>query len=347
MRQRFGGVLGRVERITALDFQLVPPLVRIVDAEHFDGRNAALIADHKGIPAASAGSATSAAGTEHTQQVVGSEVLLIDVVGHAEQREPPVVLEQVDTRADVIQFVESVTSVKTTEFGMVEPALRDDIDRFVSLAVVDAAECGLVAQFVEHFDPVDHFGRQVFDGRRNVLPEKFLTVDQHFFNLFALRFDVAAFHFDTRHFFQQFFGRRVRSHFESSRIVHQRVSFLRRAHGQSFDDDFVHLLNVGRHRNRAEVGLRFCDLDLRSVGRKSQVGDRNVVRAVGEFRESESAVLVRRGIEFFRAVGRTAFDDGSDDRLLRRLVDDFSGYAARFGRCRRNRLRKERQCEQQ
>ena len=40
-------------------------------------------------------------------------------------------------------------------------------------------------------------------------------------------------------------------------------------------------------------------------------------------------------------------DDGSDDRLLRRLVDDFSGYAARFGRCRRNRLRKERQCEQQ
>lgn len=63
----------------------------------------------------------------------------------------------------------------------------------------------LVAQFVEHFDPVDHFGGQVFDGRRNVLPEKFLTVDQHFFNLFALRFDVAAFHFDTRAFFPAIF----------------------------------------------------------------------------------------------------------------------------------------------
>ena len=77
--------------------------------------------------------------------------------------------------------------------------MGDDVERLITLAVVHAREFGGVAQFVVDLDAVDSLCRQRLDGRRHVLAEKFLAVDENLFDRLALCLDRTVAHGDARH----------------------------------------------------------------------------------------------------------------------------------------------------
>ena len=81
--------------------------------------------------------------------------------------------------------------------------MGDDVERLITLAVVHAREFGGIAQFVVDLNAVDGLCRQRLDGRRHVLAEEFLAVDEDLFDRLALCLDRTVAHGDARHLLQQ------------------------------------------------------------------------------------------------------------------------------------------------
>src|SRR5690606_694249 len=105
-----------------------------------------------------AASTLSAGGADHAEQVFGGEVLLVDVVRQPDQRDAPGALKRMDRTARAVAGVGPSASEAAAKLPDPSIRARDDVERDLGVAVVEAGELGLVALALEHLDLLDNLG---------------------------------------------------------------------------------------------------------------------------------------------------------------------------------------------
>ncbi len=350
-RLRVAGV-GVVKEVAALHRHLVAlaPRVGEVHAEGVDARHAALRAHH--ILAHAARTAAAPAATRDIEDVLEREVLLVDVVEQADERDARVALKDVDVAAgDVFVLrlglrvgVVTVTGVELAELPLAHVGVGDDVDGLITLAVVHARELGGVRELVVDLHAVDGLRRQRLDGRGHVLAEELLAVDKDLLDLLALRLHRAVGHGDAGHLLEQPLHVGVAGHLEGPGVVAHRVTLLRGAQLGLLDHRFdpQALLEL----QGAQVEFRCSDAELRFVGLVAQEADLQRIVAVGERRYRKGARIGRQQLlGFVGSFGRGDRHHGAGDPLPGTRIDDLGREGSAL--LRENRRRKERDEEGQ
>ena len=179
-------IVARIEEVALADVQA--PRHRDVDlgTRRIRRRDSILGADQEGIRviacvAIAAGQAPRApllACAQHPEQVLGGEVLLVDVVRQTDGGEPVVAAEHVHVAARLVPAPASLPGVGLAECEGVIRA-QDHVHGLGRLTVVDPREFRLVAQLVEDLDLLDHVRRQIPQRQRGVRSEIRLSVHEH------------------------------------------------------------------------------------------------------------------------------------------------------------------------
>ena len=313
------------------------PRIAEVKAHRLDRRDTVQRTHHVTADAAAtahphaAASGRIAARIDNAQNILEGEILLVDVVGHADQRQPRIAAEQVDIAARRIVLRITVGSIEFAEDTPPLADVGDDVDRLVALAVVQPREFGLVAELVEDLHVLDHLGRQVLDGRANVVAEELLAVHEDLLDLLALGLNraVGPDH-HAGHLGQQGLGVGIGGYLEGRRIVHHRIALLRGTHGR----------NLQHHRfDGGGLDLEFqgAQIDARPVdGHRlhqllvAEEGELHLVAAVGQVVQRKAAVdvghLLPRRIQSAEAVH---LDHRPDDRFARVAVHQHTRHPSR------------------
>ena len=319
--------IGIVEEIAALERHLVAfaPCVGVVDADGVHRRHAALRTHH----VLSDTAAAAAAGTRYAEDVLEREILLVDIIEQADDRHAAVAAEDIGITAyDIFVFglglgigIVTVTGIQFTELSLPHVGMGDDVERLITLAVVHAREFGGVAQFVVDLDAVDSLCRQRLDGRRHVLAEKFLAVDENLFDRLALCLDRTVAHGDARHLLEQAFDVGIVGDLERPGVIAYRIALLGGAERLGLLDDGFDL------HARPEFDLAdvlFGGRDLKGGFRAvvAQERDYEFIFAVCERGDRHGALIARSGILFLvGGSGRGEFQHGTRDRLAGIGVD--------------------------
>ena len=199
--------------------------------------------------------------------------------------------------------------------------MGDDVERLITLAVVHAREFGGVAQFVVDLDAVDSLCRQRLDGRRHVLAEKFLAVDENLFNRLALCLDRTVAHGDARHLLEQAFDVGIVGDLERPGVIAYRIALLGGTERLGLLDDGFDL-HARPEFDLADVLFGGRDLEGGFRAVVAQERDYEFIFAVCERRDRHGALEARSGVLFL--VGgacRGKFQHGTRDRFAGLGID--------------------------
>ena len=329
--------VGIVEEVAALDRHLVAfaPRVGVVHAEGVDRGHAALRTHHVLAHAAAA----TASAARDAQNILEREVLLVDVVEQADQRDAGVAREDVGVTAG--QVLEPIlggrlgvvaeSGIELSELPLPHAGFRDDVERLVSLAVVHAREFGRIGELVIDLHPVDGLGRQRLDRRGDILAEELLAVDEDLLDLLALRLDHAVRHGDAGHLFQQSLHVGVVRHLERPGVVAHRIALLRRPHGLHLLDHRLDL-HARFEAQRAEIQTRGRQPERRVEVIVPDERYRQGIFPVGERGDRRGTLVPRRKALFLvRRLRRSNRQHGADDAVPGFRIDDRRCHAALLG----------------
>ena len=311
--------VGAVEEVAALERHLVAlaPRVRIVQTDGIDLGHAALGAHHVLTHTATA----AAAAARHTEDVLEREILLIDVVKEADHRHAAVAREDIDVSTGDVFVVRigfgiiSIARIEFSELALTHARFGYNIEGLVPLTVVHAGELGRIREFVVNLDTVYSLGRQRLDGRRHILAEKLLAIDENLLDLLALGLDRTVGDGNTRHLLEQTLDIGIGRHLEGPGVVAHRIALLRSTHR-------FHLLDHGfdlharLEAQHTEIYLRSRHTESRIECIVTQEGDRESVFTVAERREGDEALVGRRGILFLVGCRRGSQRQHRTDHLV-------------------------------
>ena len=211
--------------------------------------------------------------------------------------------------------------------------MRNDVEGLVALAVVHARKFGRVAQLVIDLHTVHGLRRKRLDGRRHVLAEELLAVDENLLDLLALRLDRTVRHGDAGHLLQQPLDVGVVGDLEGSGVVTYRIALLRGAQRLGLLDDRFDL----------HAGLEFDPADVLFAGRHpeggfvivvTEEGDGESVFAVGQRRNRHGAFIAGSEILFLiRSLDRSDLQHGSGNAFAGIGVKHRSADRTLLGEC--------------
>ena len=124
-----------------------------------------------------------------TAHVIEREVLLVDIVEHAQKRHPVFILEKVVIAAHLVMAVSAITCEHAAKPSGRDAHLCEDVDCALLIAVRKTCKFRLVALLVVHLYFAHHVGSYVAQSHCRVRPEKLLAVDKHPLHLLAARRD--------------------------------------------------------------------------------------------------------------------------------------------------------------
>ena len=330
---------GAVEEVAGLQFHLVvlAPRSRVVESERSDLGHSALRTHHVLAHAATHAAAHAACRARHAEDILEREVLLVDVVEQRDTRQTVILVEIVDVAAEnvFVRFGDvvgvgliAVSRIDLAENALTHGLVRHDIDGFVALAVVHAREFGGVAQLVVDLDAVDRLRGQRLDGRRHVLAEELLAVDEDLLDLLALGLDGSVGDRDAGHLLQEALDVGVVGHLERSGVVAHRIALLRGAQRLGLLDDRLDL-HARLKLQLAEVLPCGRDLERGVVVVVTQERHHERIFAVGERRKRHGTLVARRGVLFLvRIVRRGEGQHGSGDAFARVGVENGGRHGA-------------------
>ena len=287
-----------VEEVASFDLHLIAfaPRVGVVDAQGVDRGHTRLRAHHvlAYAPAAPASAARDA------QDILKGEVLLVDVVEQPDQRHAAVTVEEVHVAAgEVFETVLVLglgfgivadSGIELSEQPLAHARTRDDVDGLVPFAVVHTRELRGIGELVVDLDAVDGLRGKRLDGRRHVLAEELLAVDEDLLDLLALGLDHAVDHRDARHLLQKALDIGVIGHLEGPGVVAHRVALLRGAQGLDLlDDGFDLHARLEFHRPQVNPGRRHAEG--RVVVLVADERHRKRILAVGERGDRHGALV--------------------------------------------------------
>ena len=250
--QAFVAVVGPVEEIAGRNLGLFAPLVAVV-RPHGLHRRDAVERPHHEVAAAAAGVGLPL--LRRPQNILGREILHIDIVHQRDDRQPPRPVEDIDIAAADIFVGDSVPGEQAAESAAPLVGLRHDIDGRIAVADVHARKFRLVALRIVDVDAFDHIGRNVADCRHHVVAEKFAPVHEHPLHGPALRFDNAVGHLQPRHLADQRPGVGSERDFVGRGPVAQRIAANRRSQRRHLQHHALDRFGAGRHLQRSEIGF--------------------------------------------------------------------------------------------
>ena len=332
--------VGIVEEIAALKRHLIAlaPRIGVVYADGVHRRHAALGAHHILAHAAAASAPRTA---RNAQNILEREVLLVDVVEQADDRHAAAAAEDIGVAAHdvfVLGFglgvgVVTVTGIELAELPLTHVGVRNNVEGLVALAVVHARKFGRVAQLVIDLHTVHGLRRKRLDGRRHVLAEELLAVDENLLDLLALRLDRTVRHGDAGHLLQQPLDVGVVGDLEGSGVVTYRIALLRGAQRLGLLDDRFDL----------HAGLEFDPADVLFAGRHpeggfvivvTEEGDGESVFVVGQRRNRHGAFIAGSEILFLiRSLDRSDLQHGSGNAFAGIGVKHRSADRTLLGEC--------------
>ena len=333
---------GVVEEVAALERDLVAlaPRVGVVHADGINPRDTRLRAHHV-LAHAPTGTA-AARRTRDAEDILEREVLLVDVVEQADDGDTAVAAEDVGVAADDVLvrgaglgvgFI-SIAAVELAELALTHVLVRHDVDGLVALAVVHAREFGRIAQLVEDLDALHGLGRQRLDGRRDILAEKLLAVDEDFLHLLALGLDRAVGNRDTGHLLEQTLDVGIGRDLEGAGVVAQRIAPLRGPERLRLLDHRGYL-HTGLQRDFAQTLARRRDGERTRFVIITQEGDFDTVLPVGESRNGHRTLVARckKALRIGR-LRRRDLQHGARDGFTRLGIDNRRRDASLLGKGR-------------
>ena len=137
----------RIEKVATVKFNLLTPFIWIVNTQWIDFRNTTLIANHKigHITTTTMTSSTTIIyRTDYTQNIIDSKVLLIDIVGHTDNRESSLIIEDIQARSDIVFVIKSILSRELSEHPVIHSTTGYQINCLVSFTIIDTTKFRLV-----------------------------------------------------------------------------------------------------------------------------------------------------------------------------------------------------------
>ena len=175
-----------------------------------------MIAHHKigHIPTTTMTSSTTIIySTDYAQNIINSKVLLIDIVGHADNREASLIVEDIQARSDIVFIIKPILRRKLSEHPVIHSTTGYQINCLVSFTIIDTTKFRLVTQLIKHLYLINSFCWKVFDCSGHIASKKLFAINQNFLYRFTLCSHGTILNANTRHFFQQVLGHSILCHF--------------------------------------------------------------------------------------------------------------------------------------
>src|SRR5690606_26960669 len=146
---------------------------------------------------------------QYAQQVLRAEVLLVDVVGQADDRDAARSVEDVDGSSGHVTLRRAVATVDPAELPVLHAGASNDVDRLFSFPVAETRKPRLIAFPVVYLNLFDDFSREVTQRRHRIVAEKLLTVYEHPADLLSVRLHGAVLDHYAGHLGDKVLGRGV------------------------------------------------------------------------------------------------------------------------------------------